>query len=138
MAWKTLVAHPVRTAVLGVGFGLGVSVMATLLGVGEVVLDQARAPVLAGGGDAIVSSVAGRVSSARFVLNALTRRAGARAAPGSGAATTVIASPHRRADLFLVRNGSVIPVNARSGIPSLERALGDPETSRSAAWVDTP
>jgi len=40
MAWKSLVAHPVRTAVLGIGFGLGVSVMATLLGVGEVVLDQ--------------------------------------------------------------------------------------------------
>ena len=138
MAWKTLVAHPVRTAVLGVGFGLGVSVMATLLGVGEVVLDQARAPALAGGGDVIVSSMAGRVSSARFVLNALTRPAGLSAEPGSNQATSVIASPHRRADLFLVRHGAVIPVNARSGIPSLERALGDPETSRSAAWIDTP
>jgi len=62
IAWKTLIAHPVRTAVLGVGFGLGVSVMATLLGVGEVVLDQARAPALAGGGDLIVGhGVLGRL-----------------------------------------------------------------------------
>ena len=82
LAWKTLVAHPVRTAVLGVGFGLGVSVMATLLGVGEVVLDQARAPALAGGGDLVVSSTSGAVTSARFVLSALknadssSRRAG--------------------------------------------------------------
>ena len=60
MAWKSLVAHPVRTAVLGIGFGLGVSVMATLLGVGEVVLDQARSPKLAGGGDLLVTSVSGR------------------------------------------------------------------------------
>ena len=71
MAWKSLVAHPVRTAVLGVGFGLGVSVMATLLGVGEVVLDQARSPKLAGGGDLLVTSLAGPVTSARFVLSRL-------------------------------------------------------------------
>ena len=50
LAWKSLLVHPVRTSVLGIGFGLGVSVMATLLGVGEVVLEQARAPQLAGGG----------------------------------------------------------------------------------------
>ena len=68
MAWKSLVAHPVRTAVLGAGFGLGVSVMATLLGVGEVVLDQARSPKLAGGGDLLITSLSGPVSSARFVL----------------------------------------------------------------------
>ena len=68
MAWKSLLAHPIRTAVLGVGFGLGVSVMATLLGVGEVVLDQARSPKLAGGGDLLVTSLAGPVTSARYVL----------------------------------------------------------------------
>jgi hypothetical protein len=148
LAWKTLVAHPVRTAVLGVGFGLGVSVMATLLGVGEVVLDQARAPSLAGGGDVIVSNAAGRLTSARFVLGALTRSVHAtqpssaapasNAAPGVEPAVSVVASPHRRADLFLVRNGAIVPVYARSGIPSLERALGDPETSSVAAWTDTP
>ena len=124
MAWKTLVAHPVRTAVLGGGFGLGVSVMATLLGVGEVVLVQARAPALAGGGDLIISGVTGPVTSARFVLGAVLK--------------TATASPRRRADLFLVRPGAVVPVRARGGIPSLERALGDPETAGVPSWTDAP
>jgi hypothetical protein len=131
MAWKTLMAHPVRTAVLGVGFGLGVSVMSTLLGVGEVVLDQARAPALAGGGDLVVSGAAGPVSSARFVLGTLLR---SRDAAGG----TVRVSPRLRADLFLVRPGGIVPVRARGGIPSLERTLGDPETARVASWLDAP
>ncbi len=128
MAWKSLLAHPVRTVVLGVGFGLGVSVMATLLGVGEVVLEQARSPKLAGGGDLLVTSLAGPVSSARYVLSRVMGE------PGVAAA-----SPRRRADLFLVRpDGQVVPVVAHGGIPSLERSIGDPETAGVAAWVDTP
>ncbi|MEQ1728831.1 MAG: hypothetical protein ABL982_10650, partial [Vicinamibacterales bacterium] len=128
MAWKSLLAHPVRTVVLGVGFGLGVSVMATLLGVGEVVLDQARSPKLAGGGDLLVTSLAGPVSSARYVL--------ARVMGDTGVAA---ASPRRRTDLFLVGpDGQVVPVVAHGGIPSLERSIGDPETSGVAAWVDSP
>lgn len=128
MAWKSLVAHPVRTAVLGVGFGLGVAVMATLLGVGEVVLDQARSPALAGGGDLIVVGMNGPVTSARFVLGRL-----------QGDRAVAAASPRRRTELFLVKpGGSVVPVAARGGIPSLERALDDPETSGAANWVDGP
>lgn len=128
MAWKSLVAHPVRTGVLGVGFGLGVSVMATLLGVGEVVLDQARSPQLAGGGDLIMTRLAGPLSSARFVLSRV------KGDPGVAGA-----SPRRRADLFLLApGGRAIPVAARGGIPSLERAIGDPEISGIAAWVDAP
>jgi hypothetical protein len=131
MAWKTLVAHPVRTAVLGVGFGLGVAVMATLLGVGEVVIDQARAPALSGGGDLVVSGVTGSITSARFALGSVLKSP---APAGRG----VVASPRRRADLFLVRPGGVVPVRARGGIPSLERALNDPESAGVAAWVDGP
>jgi hypothetical protein len=127
MAWKSLLAHPVRTAVLGVGFGLGVSVMATLLGVGEVVLIQARSPKLAGGGDLLVTSVSGPVTSARFALSRMA---------ANGAVT--VASPRRRADLFLVSTDGVEPVVAHGGIPSLERALGDPETAAIPAWVDAP
>ena len=127
MAWKSLLAHPVRTAVLGVGFGLGVSVMATLLGVGEVVLDQARSPKLAGGGDLLVTSLSGPVTSARFALSRM-----------AGSAGVSVASPRRRADLFLVSKDGVVPVTAHGGIPSLERALGDPETAGIAAWVDAP
>ncbi len=128
MAWKSLVAHPVRTAVLGVGFGLGVSVMATLLGVGEVVLEQARSPALVGGGDVIVTGLSGSVTSARFVMQRLQSDRGVAAA-----------SPRRRAELYLVApGGGVVPVLARGGIPSLERALEDPETSGIARWVDGP
>ena len=131
MAWKTLMAHPVRTAVLGVGFGLGVSVMSTLLGVGEVVLDQARAPALAGGGDLVVSGASGPVTSARFVLNTLRR-------PREAVGAAVLVSPRLRANLYLVRHAAVVPVRARGGIPSLERALGDPETTHVDTWVDAP
>ena len=31
-----------------------------------------------------------------------------------------------------------MPVRAEGGIPSLERALGNPETAGVAAWLDTP
>lgn len=128
MAWKSLRAHPVRTAVLGVGFGLGVSVMATLLGVGEVVLDQAKSPELAGGGDVLVTGIAGPVSSARFVVSRLIGDRGVAAV-----------SPRRRADLYVVSpSGEVTPVTAHGGIPSLERALGAPETAGIEAWRDTP
>ncbi len=130
LAWKSLVVHPIRTVVLGVGFGLGVAVMATLLGVGEVVLDQARAPALSGGGDLLVSGAAGRVTSARFVMNTIRE-----AAKGTAAAS-LAASPKRRADLFLIKPGGSVRVRATGGIPSLERALGDPETAAIDAWVD--
>jgi hypothetical protein len=49
------------------------------------------------------------------------------------------ASPRRRADLFFVApDGAVTPIVAHGGIPSLERALGDPETASIAAWTDSP
>jgi hypothetical protein len=130
MAWRSLVAHPVRTTVLGIGFGLGVSVMATLLGVGAVVLEQARAPALMGGGDLILTGLTGPVTSARFVLSTIARMA-------TAAEGTVRASPQRRAELFFVRHGAVVPVRARGGIPSLEKAVGDPETAGFADWRDT-
>ena len=75
-AWKSLLAHRIRTAVLGVGFGLGVSVMATLLGVGEVVLQQARAPELSGGGDLLVTRFSGPVTSGRYALSRITAEPG--------------------------------------------------------------
>src|SRR4029079_12403663 len=71
VALRSLVARPVRTAVLAVGFGLGVGVMVTLLGVGDVILQQARAPALAGGGDVVVGAATGRVANAPFVLYTL-------------------------------------------------------------------
>ena len=129
LALRSLLTHPIRTLVLACGFGLGVGVMAVLLGVGEVVLDQARAPALVGGGHLVVTGYSGGVTSARFALDALKR---------SSQSSSIVASPRKRADLFLVRPGGVVPVHARGGIPSLERAIGDPETSNIASWLDSP
>lgn len=128
IAWRSLIAHPVRTAVLGIGFGLGVGVMATLLGVGEVVLMQARAPALSGGGNVMLTGAAGPVASARFVLSRLR-----------SASEVTAASPRRRAEIFMLVPGrDPVLVGAKGGLPSLERALGDPETSAIASWTDEP
>jgi hypothetical protein len=130
LAIRTLFAHPVRSAVLAAGFGLGVAVMAILLGVGRVVLEQARAPELSGGGDVLVSGHAGRVTAARVLLaGALT------SAPFEE--QTQAASPWSRATLYLIDAAGTLPVRARGGIPSLERAIGDPEVE-GQSWMDTP
>ena len=44
-----LALQPVRSAVLACGFGAGIAAMAGLLGIGEVILEQSRAPALQGG-----------------------------------------------------------------------------------------
>jgi hypothetical protein len=41
-------------------------------------------------------------------------------------------------NLFLLHDGRVTRVAARGGIPSVERALGDPETAGIDAWRDSP
>jgi hypothetical protein len=132
LALRSLMVHPVRSLVLACGFGLGVSVMATLLGVGEVILEQARSPALAGGGDLLVTGVSGNVPFARFlsssVLGAPPLQQRVRAA-----------SPIRRARLYLVRpEKRAVPIVARGGVPSLERALGRPRDRGAARWRDSP
>jgi hypothetical protein len=132
LAWRSLRSRPIRTAVLAGGFGLGVAVMAALLGVAAVILEQARAPVQVGGGDVIVGGAAGRLANARFVLTSVLGDGPLK--PRVGAA-----SPTERTTLYLVDgNGSTTPVRARGGIPSLERAMHDPETSGVSDWSDTP
>ena len=128
LAFRSLTAHPVRSAVLAAGFGVGVGVMAILLGVAEIVLRQAQSPALIGGGDVLIQT--GPQVPARLVLagtlqsTALQRR-------------IRVASPYVATDLYLVTPAGMTRVAARGGIPSLERALGDPETAATAAWTDT-
>ena len=146
LALRALLAHKLRSAVLAGGFGLGVSVIANLLGIGAVMLEQAGAPALAGGGDLVVAGSVGRVTSARFLLGSVLDR------PAFADRVTV-AVPNERRTLYLVRDGGAgdggdrngdgrdvrtVPVAARGGIPSLERRLGDEETSGVAAWIDAP
>ena len=131
LAVRSLLLHPVRTAVLAGGFGLGIAVMANLLGVAGVVLEQSQSPALVGGGDVVLTGAAGPLTSARYLLW------GALGAPAF-AGRVAVASPTRRDSLYLVQDGVATRLRARAGIPSLERALNDPETASSAAWQDTP
>ena len=130
LALRSLLMHPVRTAVLAGGFGLGIAVMANLLGVADVVLEQSESPALAGGGDVLVTGAVGRLTSGRYLIW------GGLGAPAF-APRVQTAAPTARGSLYLVEDGVTTLVRARGGIPSLERALGDPETSGIAAWQDT-
>jgi hypothetical protein len=128
LAARSLTAHPVRSAVLALGFGVGVAVMAILLGVAEIVLRQAQSPALVGGGDVLI-----RLSSAvpvQLMLAGTLQAGELRDRIGT-------ASPYATSDLYLTVNGRRSRVQARAGIPSLEKALGDPETAPVDAWRDT-
>ena len=131
LALRSLSTRPIRTAVLACGFGFGIAVMAALLGVGAVILEQAHSPALQGGGDLVILGRFGAVDSARFVMTSvlgapdLMRRAAA-------------VSPWKETSLYLMSGAGPIAVSATGGIPSLERAIGDPEIAPAAEWVDTP
>ena len=127
LAFRSLTAHPVRSAVLAAGFGVGVGVMAILLGVAQIVLEQAQSPALVGGGDVLI-----RLNPqvpARLLLTGTLQSDALRN-------RTRIASPFHTANLYLIAKGKTTRVAARGGIPSLERSLGDPETSAVERWRD--
>lgn len=131
LALRTLLNHPIRTAVLAGGFGLGVAVMAALLGIGQVILEQARSPALVGGGDIVVTGAAGRITTAKFVVGSVLGQ------PPLVSQVTAVA-PSQRGSLVLFRGDRTVPIRVRGGVPSRERALGDAETSGEPAWTDTP
>jgi hypothetical protein len=133
LALRSLAVRPVRTVVLACGFGLGIAVMAALLGVGDVILEQARSPELQGGGDMVVSGAFGEIDDGRFVLSALRSLR-----QDSGRASSVVASPSRRAGLYLIGSEGAMPVVAHGSVPSLERAVGNREAAGITAWVDSP
>ena len=129
LALRSLTAHPVRSAVLAAGFGAGVGVMAILLGVAEIVLDQSRAPALVGGGDVVIRL--GPQVPARLLLSGTLQSEALRS-------RVAVAAPGHTSALYLIHEGRTTRVAARGGIPSLERALGDQETSAVDAWRDLP
>ena len=128
LAVRSLTAHPVRTAVLAAGFGVGVGVMAILLGVAQVVLNQARSAALVGGGDVVLQLEP--AVPARMVMSGTLQADQLR-----GRIRAV--SPWQNASLFLLRGDGVVRVDARGGIPSLERAMGDPEVASTGGWRNT-
>ena len=129
LAVRSLTAHPVRSAVLAAGFGAGVAVMAILLGVAEIVLTQARSSDLVGGGDVVIhldpSVPARMVMSGTLQSNQLRDRIRA-------------AGPSHTTALYLIRGDRTVRVDAHGGIPSIEKAMGDPEVAFNTAWEDTP
>ncbi len=131
LAIRSLLARPVRSLVLAGGFGLGVAVMAALLGIGGVILEQARAPELAGGGDVVVGAASGRLTSARFILSGVL-------GAGPLAPQVAAASPSLGASLYLIDSQGTTRIRARGAIPSLERAVGVTEAEGNPAWTDTP
>lgn len=131
IAWRSLATRPVRAAVLAAGFGFGIAVMAELLGVGHVMLEQAHAPALRGGGHLVVSGVFGAVQSARFVMSSVL-------GVGDLSDRIAVVSPSKQEQLFLMSARGPVAVAGRGGVPSLEQAIGDPEVSGIAAWVDAP
>jgi hypothetical protein len=128
LAFRSLTAHPVRSGVLAVGFGAGVAVMAILLGVAQIVLQQAQSPDLVGGGDVVIR--VGRQTPASLLLSGTLQADALRR-------QIDVAAPTQTADLYLSAGTKRVRVTARGGIPSLERALGDRETNSVAAWQDT-
>jgi len=129
LALRSLAVRPWRTAVLAAGFGLGIAVMVALLGVGEVIIEQAHAPALRGGGDLVVSAAFGPIENARYLLAHVLNSPHLRSRPAA-------ASPRRHATVYLIKPGLSLQLSARGGIPSLERAVGDPEIADVAAWTD--
>jgi hypothetical protein len=129
LAFRSLTAHPVRSGVLAAGFGIGVGVMAILLGVAEIVLEQAQSPALVGGGDVVIRIPP--AVPARLLLAGTLQSDGLRD-------RVRIASPSHTTDLYLLRAGRSTRVTATGGIPSLERALGNEESSSIEAWRDSP
>src|SRR5262245_31598679 len=129
LALRSLTAHPVRSAVLAAGFGVGVAVMAILLGVAEIVLTQARSPELVGGGDVVIhlepSVPARMVTAGALQSDQLRHRIRA-------------AGPSHTAVVYLIRDDQPVRVDAHGGIPSIEKAMGDPEVASSPQWQDTP
>src|SRR5258705_10878404 len=128
LAVRSLTAHPIRTAVLAAGFGVGVSVMAILLGVAEVVLNQAQSAALVGGGDVLIHLEP--AVPARMVLSGTLQADQLRGRIRA-------ASPSHTASLYLFHNDHSVRLHAHGGVPGLQRTMSDPEIPMGRAWPAT-
>ena len=130
LALRSLATRPVRTAVLACGFGFGIAVMAALLGVGDVILEQAHSPALEGGGDVVIAGRFGALDNARFLIGSVL---------GSPevAAQTAAVSPWARDTLYLLKNGRATAVSVTGGLPDAERAVDERGVDTPAGWRNT-
>src|SRR5258706_2439707 len=128
LAVRSLTARPIRTAVLAAGFGVGVSVMAIVLGADKVVLNPAQSAALVGGGYVLIHLEP--AVPARMVLSGTLQADQLRGRIRA-------ASPSHTSSLYLFNSDQSVRVDARGGIPSLERTMNDPEIALSREWRDT-
>jgi hypothetical protein len=130
LALRSLATRPVRTAVLACGFGFGIAVMAALLGVGDVILEQAHSPALEGGGDVVIAGRFGALENARFLIGSVL------GAPDLAAQTRAV-SPWARDTLYLLKNGRATAVSVTGGLPDAERAVSEGGGETPAGWRNT-
>jgi len=131
LAWRSLSDRPWRSAVLLLGYGVGVAVMIALLSIGEALLAQAQDRDLVAGGDLVllpegvdpavlkVNGVTGlflTIPHASFLVERVL--GGPRFSPEITAAAPEI---HDRV-VYLRVAGQIVPADASAGIPSLDRA----------------
>ncbi|HET7457316.1 MAG TPA: hypothetical protein VFJ74_06655 [Gemmatimonadaceae bacterium] len=146
LAFRNLFHRPWRSALLFLGYGMGVTVMIVLLSIGEALIAQARDEKLVGGGDVTVlpegldvevmktGGLGGlffSIANARFVY--LQLLASPRLAPDVRAV-----APQIGGKLVYLRtpNGREIPVRASGEIPSATRAVGAEPALAAGAWTD--
>lgn len=146
LALRNLTHKPWRSALLFLGYGLGVSVMIVLLSIGEALITQARDEKLVGGGsvtvlpeglDVEVMKTGGlgglffSIPNARFVHQQLL------ASPRLAGQVTAVA-PQIEGKLLYLRtaDGREVPVRAGGEIPSATRAVGAPAAVSSGRWED--
>jgi hypothetical protein len=146
LALRNLVLRPWRSALLLLGYSLGVAVMIVLLSIGEALLAQARSERLVGGGqvtvlpegiDVEVMKTGGlgglffSIDHARFIYRQLL------AAPRLASAVAA-AAPQIEEKLLYARlpDGRQVPVMASGEIPSRTRAVRALPVISAGTWVD--
>jgi hypothetical protein len=146
LALRNLTHRPLRTALLLGGYALGVSVMITLLSVGEALISQAQDARLVGGGEITVlpegidvevlktGGLGGlyfSIPNARFVHLQLL------AAPRLERQVRAVAPQIEGKLLYMtLRDGREIPVRATGEVPSATRAVGAAPTLAAGRWED--
>ncbi len=145
LALRNVVHQPWRTALLFVGFGIGVGVMIVLLSIGAAMLAQASDEKLIGGGQVTVlpegldlevmktGGVGGlyfSIPNARFIHQQLL------ASPRLARAVRAVAPQVEGKTLWMRAGAQEWSVRATGEIPSATRAVGAAPALASGAWDD--
>jgi hypothetical protein len=146
LALRNFIYKPWRSALLFVGFGLGVAVMIVLLSIGEAMVTQAQDERLVGGGDVTVlpegidievmktGGLGGlffSIANARFVYLQLL------ASPRLAAVVHAVAPQSEGKLLYLTTaDGVERPVRAAGELPSATAAVGAAPDLAAGTWTD--